>query len=202
MDKPKLNVPLTEKLKSIPGFFGIHFEEQPRYTVLKEEKRQDKEKGDYVLEFREYQPLLVARTTVVGAYENAKNEAFEKLASYIFSHDIAMTSPVFFESHGTALTMSFIMPSNVKASSMPLPEDPTIHLQELPAQTWAVIRYSGKNELIDVEEKTLVLKAWLESSQHTMDMQTIRTAQYDGPNTIAFLRTNEVQARLWSGELN
>lgn len=201
MDKPKMSIPLTERLKSIPGFFGIHLDEQLKYTVLKAEKKEDKEKGDSHLEFREYQPHLVARTTVHGQYEDAKEEAFMKLANYIFSHDIAMTTPVFFETRGDAITMSFVLPSEMKAQSMPLPDDSTVHILEVPAQTWAVVRYSGKNELKDVEEKTALLEEWLHSSQHTLDKETLRMAQYDGPNTIPFLRTNEVQARLWSGDL-
>ena len=72
------------------SFFGIQNEEGPKYRILKKD-------GDF--EIREYEPYIIAKTTVKGTYEEASGKAFKILAGYIFGKNkndkkIAMTSPV------------------------------------------------------------------------------------------------------------
>ena len=54
---------------------GIRSEEQPKYKVILQEK--DKE-------IREYQPYIIAKTTVSGDFEEAQQKGFRILAGYIF----------------------------------------------------------------------------------------------------------------------
>lgn len=212
-----VEIPLTERLKNIPGVFGIHLNEMPKYTVLKHE-------NDF--ELREYSPLLVAETTVTihGDLEKAKEEAFMKLAGYIFgkNHDdktMAMTSPVLQQNgedledmttpmlhqtdHSTEgqLTMSFVLPSEITAQSAPIPNDSTIHIKKVPAQTWAAVKYSGVNSPEEIAKHKAELTNWLTSMERKLDHNQIRVAQYDAPNTIPFLRRNEVQIQLWSDKI-
>ena len=65
-------LPFTEILKSVPGFFGIRLEEQPKYEVI--------ETIDEDVEIREYQPALLARLTIEGEHDKAVDEAFDRLA--------------------------------------------------------------------------------------------------------------------------
>jgi hypothetical protein len=83
-------IPFTELLKSVPGFFGIRLEEEPKYDVIET-------LGD--VEVRRYAPALIARLTVPGRFEEAVDQAFDRLARYIFGENsgevkLAMTVPV------------------------------------------------------------------------------------------------------------
>jgi hypothetical protein len=207
-----LHVPFGEKLKAIPGFFGIHLSEQPLYEVLKQE-------GDF--ELREYEPILIATTLVHGDYKKALDDGFVTLAKYIFGENqtgqkMAMTIPVM---HGPVqaelskrvppidipdfrtldhMSMSFVLPSEIKAATAPMPKDSAVHLVEVPNQTWAVKVYSDHSEPEEIRSEIKALQKWLSSLGHKADLRTLRVAQYDAPSTIAFLRRSEVQVRLWS----
>ena len=217
MAKDELQIPLTEKLKSIPDFFGLNFNEQPKFTLMKE---------DGAFEIRQYEPLLIAKTTVEGGdFEKANEEAFMKLAGYIFgknktSETLPMTSPVLKQEgqkipmtsfvlqdlpktkDAKGLTMSFVLPSEITAKTAPIPLDSSIQIQEIPAQTWAVVKFSGRNGRHEIEEKSQELQKWLVLDGQKVDLETMRVAQYDSPSTIPFLRKNEVQIRLWSSDIH
>ncbi|MGE3975463.1 MAG: heme-binding protein [Bdellovibrionales bacterium] len=216
--EPKVQLPLSEKVKNIPGVFGIHFTEKPKYKLLKHE-------GDF--ELREYEPMIVAKVTVQGSYEEARAEAFKKLANYIFGENrehkvMPMTAPVLQEgadvemaihamepnvlqefpfAGNKSLTMSFVLPSDISAKIAPLPTDSGIHIEAIPSQTWAVVTYSGENTPQDMRINYLKLQVWLELRGQKNESPTMRMAEYDGPNTISFLRKNEVQILIWSADL-
>jgi hypothetical protein len=71
----KIEIPLSEKMKAIPGFFGIRLTEEPEYKVLKQE-------DDF--EVREYGELLLATTLTGSTYETSSKKSFMRLANYIF----------------------------------------------------------------------------------------------------------------------
>jgi len=100
------------------------------------------------------------------------------------------------------LTMCFVLPSEVTAQTAPIPNEASVHIKKIPAQTWAVIRYSGENTQEQIEAKTLELKNWLANNNQKVDPRLTRVAQYDSPATIKFLRRNEVQIRLWTGDIS
>lgn len=201
MEKQKLQVPLSERLKSIPGFFGVHLAEKPKFNLLKKE-------GNF--ELREYQPMLIAKTRVRGSYDRVKENAFLKLAAYIFGKNhgevkMPMTTPVFLETQSadkSELTMSFVLPSSYSGRSAPIPDDSTVHIQEIVAQTWGVVKYSGHNNPDEIGDKSRDLQSWLKINGYDLENQPVRVAQYDGPHTIPLLRLNEVQIQLWSDRIH
>lgn len=199
MEQDKLEVPFREKLKSIPGAFGVQLAEKPNYEVLRTEGYEG-----HTVEIREYEPLLEVTTHLAGLDEPSKEVAFKKLAKYIFGRNIAMTAPVFMkqvDANTDTQTMAFVLPAKIDAKTAPLPEDSDIHVEVVPAQTWAVIRYSGRNDLFDIEEMQRTLRGWLRSRGDSVAQEVMRFAQYDGPNTIPMLRRNEVQVLLWTEPL-
>lgn len=199
MEQKEFSVPMTERLKAIPGFFGIHFNEKPDYRLMwKDEFRQNQ------IEIREYQQLTLVTTLLQGMHESDREKAFQKLASYIFKNHIPMTTPVF-ETHWhdrQNTTMAFVLPSKWTAKTAPQPEDTELKIEATPVQTWAVLQYSGRYQLGEMKNRKQILLDWLKVRGQSEDHPTLRIAQYDGPMTIPFLRQNEVQILLWSKQLN
>lgn len=202
-ENSSLNVPLSEKLKGIPGIFGIRLAEGPVYDVLMTE-------GD--VEVRSYNPLLLASITINGSFEEASKEAFVSLANYIFGKNkdkkhlkmttpvlqeansdvLPMTSPVIQEPTDTGWTMSFVLPMEYNLATAPTPRDRRIHLFNQPARVVACLRYSGINSQEKIKKHSSELMRWL-GKHHLYDpIGTIQSAEYDGPSTIPFLRRNEV----------
>lgn len=197
------SVPLAEKLKGIPGIFGIRLGEGPNYDVLT---------YDGEVEIRCYRPLLLASITINGSFDQARKEGFEALASYIFGKNkdkkhlkmttpflheeandvLPMTSPVIHESTGSGWTMSFVLPAKYNLATAPTPKDRRIHLYNQPARVVACLRYSGVNSQEKIKKYSAELMRWL-SKNHLYDpIGEIQSAEYDGPTTIPFLRKNEV----------
>jgi SOUL heme-binding protein len=181
---------------------GIRTEQQPAYTV--------KERVGEI-EIRQYTPRFAAETTVDAADDSAaRSEGFNILAGYIFgkNHDkreIAMTAPVETStgrkidmtapvetSAGQAgkMTMRFFLPADVAPSNAPVPNDSRVRLVEIPAQTMAVLRFSGSWTVEAITEKQNELLAKLKGTKWvTFDRPF--TLFYDPPFTLPPLRRNE-----------
>ena len=187
--KPKVNIPLSEKIKSIPGFFGIRLDHHPDHTVLKQET-------DF--EVRQYGNLSVAKTLSNSTYETSSKNSFMHLAGYIFGgnknhKNMAMTSPVFIERKPSGWLMTFILPKNLSSESIPAPTDKLVELSTESSKKWAVMKYSGiPNESLMKEMADKLMLA-IKKSGHYRVTSDPRWAQYDGPMVIPFLRRNEVQ---------
>lgn len=202
-ENSSLTIPLSEKLKGIPGIFGIRLGHSPAYDVLHSEND---------VEIRSYRPLLLASITINGSFDSARKEAFVALANYIFGKNkdkkhlkmtspvlqeetsdvLAMTSPVLQEPTGLGWTMSFVLPSEFNLATAPTPKDRRIHLFNQPARVVACLRYRGVNSQDKIKKHSAELMRWL-SKHHLYDpIGEIQSAQYDGPTTIPFLRKNEV----------
>lgn len=193
------DIPLNEKVKSLPGFFGIHLEEQAPYDILK---------SDNSVEIRCYKPQTQARVSVHGDFKEAQKEAFNILAGYIFgesnTHDkIPMTTPVLLEQKidykkgpSKDWVMSFILPQNYLISNAPHPTDKKITLHECPVHLVASICYAGINNEEKVEEYTGALKKWLKKRPWYIPISGFQTAQFDGPLTIPFFRKNEIHVEV------
>lgn len=198
-----LHVPLKERLKSIPEVFGIRLNEEPRYDVLKKD-------GNF--EIRHYPKQLRAKVTLTELdFEKFREQAFEKLAAFIFggNHsktDISMTAPVLQEhavqtgphngEPAQGWTMSFVMPSNYSFRSLPKPLDPAVKIEEAPGHDAAVVKYSGLNSLESIRENQEKLMAWLAQQPGMQKKRDMVTAQYDGPFVFPFMRRNEVQVEV------
>lgn len=177
-----LPTPVQEILKSIPGVVGIHLDERTPYEVL--------ERGE--LELRKYPELTFLSCREYGRHEWAINKAFTRLAKFIFTHDIAMTIPVFQMKHVDGVTLSFYVPKEVD-----LPKTPVgIRKKIMPPQTVAVYAYSGLNVPTAMDEAREKLEQFL---LLRLDLHVIGDAffaQYDSPATIPFLRKNEVMVKI------
>ncbi len=129
--------------------------EEPRFELL---GRQGP------LEIRRYAPRLAAETLVAAESEEAaRREGFRRLAGYIFGGNrgqariamtapvaqaqsperIAMTAPVAAAAGPEGWTIRFFMPASYTRETLPVPDDARVTIAEAPAETLAVLRYSG-----------------------------------------------------------
>lgn len=180
--------------------------EQPVYEVL--EKRED-------FEIRRYAPYLVAETEVSGTFRSTGNEAFRRLAGYLFGDNrsrekMSMTAPVTQEPSSASEKMemtapvtqvrgdasgsyvfAFVMPSKYTRETLPEPVDARIRIREVPARTVAARRFSGtwRGERF-VENETALLAALAAAGFETIGAPMY--ARYDAPFKPWFLRRNEV----------
>lgn len=163
--------------------------EEPDYELLFETDE---------IEFRRYEPYLVAEVTVSG--ESADSEAFRILAGYIFGNNdsdvkMQMTAPV--ESRDgdngphTYQDYSFVMEKAYTLDSLPVPNDERIRLREKSERIVAVRRFSGRwsDKNINKHEQRLL-----------GDLQALgveiagppELARYNSPFAPWFLRRNEI----------
>ncbi|AUN97474.1 heme-binding protein [Bacteriovorax stolpii] len=206
-EKVTLDIPLSEKLKGIPGFFGIRLGEEPFYEVVCTE-------GDK--EIRKYNSFILASVTINGNFEEVKKEAFACLASYIFGQNkdhkhlkmtspvlqeetndyIPMTSPIYQGPNSNGWTMSFVLPQKYNLATAPTPKDNRILLHKSPERMVASLRYSGANDQEKIKKFSAELVQWISKSDLFFPVGDIQIAQYDGPTTIPFLRRNEVHVEV------
>jgi effector-binding domain-containing protein len=179
--------------------------EQAQYTVIKAD-------GD--IELRDYPAMLVAEVDVSGEREPAINAGFRQLAAYIFGDNtasekiamtapvvqqegqkIAMTAPVMQQAKGASWTVTFKMPAHFKRSELPRPNNPNIHIRELPGKKFAVIRFSGiaSREMIAAHEAQL--QDYLKS-QSIANLSAPQYAFFNPPYTLPFLRRNEIMIEI------
>jgi hypothetical protein len=181
--------------------------EQPPYEVVGRV-------GD--AEIRRYAPQIAAEAVVEGPVETARNEGFRRVAGYIFgdntakasvamtapvvqgrepsggSQSIAMTAPVVQQpAGGESWSIQFIMPSKYTMATLPQPNDPRVRLVEIPARTFAVVRFSGLGKADAVAQHEKALDAALAGSSWRAVGEPV-TWYYDPPWTVPFLRRNEV----------
>ncbi|WP_227677486.1 SOUL family heme-binding protein [Psychrobacter ciconiae] len=194
--------------------------EEPKYSVL---QRHDG------IELRRYDSQIIAQTTVTGSQQVASQRGFKILADYIFgnnsaakgSNKIAMTAPVIMQkSQNTKAApekismtapvitqktaknewqMQFIMPSQFTIETLPKPNNPNVHIKQLPAKTFAVIGFSGLTGEDKVVKKTQELQSWLQ--QHNIKaLGEPQLARYNPPWTLPFMRRNEIMIECESGQ--
>lgn len=180
---------------------ALAVEEPAFHTVLQ----------DGPFEIRDYPPLVVAEVTVRGGQTQAASKGFRLLAAYIFGANrrrqaLRMTAPVVQADAGQKIAMTapvsqthtvagwvvrFTMPSSFSLETLPIPDDPRVHLRAAPAARLAVIRFSGVAWPKDVATKTAALEGWMgRRNLHAAGEPAL--AQYDPPWTVWFLRRNEV----------
>ena len=185
------------------------FTEQPAYTV-------EKRVGN--LEVRSYPAMITAETTVFGAaWSESINEAFTRLAAYIFGENIdsekfPMSAPVAAKEHvyealpmsapvtvrresDNAVTLAFVLPLGRRASSLPKPIDTRISLVSHAARRVAAMRFSGFFDGRTARAKALEL-ADRARSAGLIPRGEATFAAYDPPSTLPFLRREEVWIEL------
>lgn len=183
--------------------FGIRTVEQANYTVLMDD-------GD--IQIRHYDDFIVAETIVQAEYDEASSIGFRRIAGYIFGENkrnekvamtapvlqeretgekISMTAPVLQEKSGASWKTSFVMPAKYTMDTLPQPLDPSVILKEVKGGKVAVIRYKGVLSEENIAKKTKELEHWLKKNDYEL-ISKPRSAGYDPPWTIPFLRRNEV----------
>ena len=180
--------------------------EKPEYEVLYQDGK---------IEYRLYQPYIVAQTnvSVEDEYNGASNEGFRRLFKYITGANntdidiamtapvqmnmdnagekIAMTAPVQQKSNGDFLQVAFMLPSEFNMDTAPAPTDGRVFIREIPARIMAVIRYSGRWTDRNRAKYEKRLRENLQS--HGIDtVSGPETAAYNPPFTPPFLRRNEI----------
>ena len=155
--------------------------EEPNYVVLATA-------GD--VEFRQYDPYIVAEVTIGG--ESADNRAFRILASYIFGENtagekMAMTAPV--ETRGEE--HAFVMERKYTMDTLPKPIDERIELREKPSRVVAVRKFSGRWSEQNFGKHRRALLEDLAALGVTA-IGNPELARYNSPFTPWFLRRNEV----------
>ncbi|WP_343598839.1 heme-binding protein [Mycobacterium sp.] len=168
------------------------------------------------VEIRRYGPRVAAQTTVSGTSEDsARSRGFRRLAGYIFGGNhadtkIAMTAPVAQQSgrgRGEKIAMTapvaqqtdadgdwvirFFMPSDKTMDNLPEPNDPTVTLVTVPAETVAVLRFTGSYSRRAISSNTEKLLAVLRDNGLEPDGAPVAWF-YDPPWTIPMRRRNEV----------
>lgn len=146
-----LRAAVATAVDSAAGLVGIRLSEEPAYEALGSAGK---------AEIRRYAARRVAETAVTGEEGAARDEGFRRLAGYIFGNNagearIAMTAPV----EGTRIPMTapvaqsggpdgwvirFFLPADL--ADPPAPRDPAVRITELPAETVAVLRFSGPTD--------------------------------------------------------
>jgi len=180
--------------------------EKPEYEVLYQDGK---------IEYRLYQPYIVAQTnvSVEDEYNGASNEGFRRLFKYITGANntdidiamtapvqmnmdnagekIAMTAPVQQKSNGDFLQVAFMLPSKFNMDTAPAPTDERVFIREIPGRIMAVIRYSGRWTDRNRAKYEKRLRENLQS--HGIDtVSGAETAAYNPPFTPPFLRRNEI----------
>ncbi|OYX57474.1 MAG: heme-binding protein [Brevundimonas subvibrioides] len=170
------------------------------------------------IDIRLYGERIAAQTEVTGNSDAARNQGFRRLAGYIFggnaqrasiamtapvsqagagrSQTIAMTAPVAQTPSGVdRWTVQFFMPAAYAMDELPVPNDPTVELVVVPAETYAVVRFSGVGSVRSVDAHKAQLLAGLAGSGWTVTGEPV-VWFYDPPWTLPPMRRNEVAVRV------
>ncbi|HEU0030554.1 MAG TPA: heme-binding protein [Kofleriaceae bacterium] len=164
------------------------FTHTPQYVV-------EQRLGD--LEIRRYPMRIEARAGIdEHDFEKALARGFGRLACYSFganSHheDLAMSTPVITTMHDGAYTMGFVMPPGRDLGSLPRPDDPRIHLREVPERRIAVLKFRGPFTRANIEaHEGELLRKLVDAGLSARG--SVAFAGYDSPMTLPLLRRNEV----------
>ncbi|EGF93163.1 SOUL heme-binding family protein [Asticcacaulis biprosthecium C19] len=207
----KLWIALTVAIVAVFAGHAMAIEEPAFKTV-----RSD---GDFAL--RDYDAMIAAEVRVEGDRNQAINSGFRLIADYIFgnnrqkskvamtapvtqsaaSEKIAMTAPVTQSGEGGAWTVRFIMPARYTMETLPEPNDARVKLVPVPAQRFAVVRFSGLAGESDIAERTTQLKAWVAAEKLVAEGE-VTLARYDPPWTLWFLRRNELMIPVREAQRN
>lgn len=176
--------------------------EEPNFEVI---KRFDN------VELRQYAPYVVAEVVLNATAQEAGSQAFPILAGYIFGKNkgekkfamtapvtqtavpvrMDMTAPVTQAAVAGGMLVQFVLPKGVTLATAPEPVDPRVKLRLVPADTWAVIQYSGTWSQTNYQEHLDQLKAILERAGVTTQGEPV-LARYNSPFTPWFMRRNEI----------
>lgn len=153
-------------------------------------------KNHGLFEVRDYPKHVLVSTLEFGDLSAAGNQAFRRLANYIFggnraNQTIAMTAPVFQAKTKDGYRISFVMPKGMEFHNLPATSDSSLAFEEVDALRYAAISFSGMASEGLFAAKAAALEAALQSNGFEVAGPAIY-ARYDGPWKPFFLRHNEV----------
>jgi hypothetical protein len=149
------------------------------------------------LELRRYPSVRIAETTVNATWEEALEQGFRRLASFIFGDNDAhehlqMAAPVIGTGDGNGFRLAFVLP---QSDITPMPDDPRIDVSDVPPRRVAVLRFRGRRDRTAIEEHKATLAR--ELAKHGLKPHgEAFFAGYDPPSTLPFLRRNELWVEL------
>lgn len=197
----------TAALQGVGSVVGVrNGTDEPPFTV--EQRTRD-------VEIRRYAERVAAETVVTGDEESARSAGFRRLAGYIFGGNhsrtkIAMTAPVAQDPAapaGEKISMTapvaqqsgaagqwvirFFMPTGIGLESLPEPDNATVRLVRVPAETVAVHTFSGDRGRRAIETHTATLLNALKDL-HCEPVGVPQAWFYDPPWTLPMFRRNEI----------
>ncbi len=187
---------LSEKINAISGIFGLRLGEEPEYYLI----RSNGEK-----EIRKYSDLTLVSISVPinENTEVAETTAYQALSGYFLGKNdstehIEMTASILREitklgDDGGFLTMSFILPNKFSLKNAPQPNDRRIKLHQKSAQMVACRSFNGPTDEKKIQKYTSELREWLKEYSSYRAEPHVKLAVYNRPQTLPFLRKNEVQ---------
>ena len=150
-------------------------------------------------ELRRYPAHVVAEVETTGSFESAGNSGFRPLVGYITSGGVAMTAPVLQQARdevadvtsAQVFLVSFVMPDGADVASLPVPRDSRVVVREVPEQTAAASRFTGRWTAGSFRRQAAALRSDVAAAGWQPD-GPLRWARFDPPWTPWFLRRNEV----------
>lgn len=167
--------------------FGDSGVEVAPYEMI---KKQD------AFEVRHYERLILVTTQAPDGMDDQKSP-FYKLFNYISGENtkeqkISMTAPVFMDQiDNTMETMSFVLPADFTIETAPIPQDPSVQLEEITDYTVATVTFSGLLSQKNIAKHIGMLEQWIASEGFEM-IGAAKAAGYNPPFTIPALRRNEI----------
>ena len=163
--------------------------ETPKYqTLIKEGK----------FEIRDYDPMIIAITSVNSNYSDAASTGFRRIANYIFGGNnkqmnIAMTAPVIVNtpSSENEYDILFVMPSKHSLEDLPLPNYDNVTLKTKMLGKTAVVSFGGwatENRAVYYKNK---LEKFIEKNNYEI-LSDYMVAQYNSPWALPPFRKNEI----------
>ena len=151
-------------------------------------------------EVRRYPEHQLVEVDVGGDFFEAGNRGFRPLISYISGNNagkskVAMTAPVIQAPAGEQYTVSFVLPDDMDAASVPVPTGAGVRTRVVPAGRVAARRFSGgADEARFADNATELVAAVTRAGLQTTGGPYF--ARYDAPWKPGFLRRNEALVRL------
>ena len=156
-------------------------------------------RADGKVEVRDYPAMTVVETPMARVADSA-DSSFMRLFRFISGSNqektkIPMTTPVFMTGTESNAMMAFVLPAKMKLNDAPKPADAAVQLRELPAGTFAVLRFRGGRSSGNETAALAQLKDWLAREKRSSTGAPVY-GYFDPPWTPSFLRRNEVMLRI------
>ncbi len=176
------------------------------------------------IEYRRYQPFVIAQTIVAtDERSKANNIGFRRLFKYITGANtgqekiemtapviqrdsvaaaapakgekIAMTAPVQQTASDAGWKVAFVLPLHFTMDSAPIPSDADVRLQQVEARTMAVLGFSGRWTDKNISQHQAELMSKLEKAGVDV-IGEAEFAAYNAPFRPPFMRRNEVMVEI------